>query len=87
MEEKDNKEKLTYEQLNDYCNQLYLQNNELSRRLRAITNIQNKLPYLFEVVKNAKMFNKEFVSSCIEEITIIMTPPTEDSNEDTKEEK
>lgn len=64
-------EKLTYEQLNDACQQLFQQNQQLARQLREanLTNMFRRLDYLFEVVRLADTIkDADFVNSCIDEI-------------------
>ena len=77
----------SYEQLKNWCDQLLMQRNQLVERLRQITNIQNKLPWLFKVIENKEIFKKPFVQSCIEEVTYILTPQEQDETdtEDSKE--
>lgn len=69
------KKKLTYEQLNDACNQLYQQNRQLVVRNRELEQfVMNKrLEYLFKVLEFHSMFNNDFVVSCVEEIEEGMT--------------
>ena len=91
MEEKNvNQEvnKPTYEELKNYCDQLLMQRNQLAQKLQQITNILNKMPWLFEVIKAHDFFNEEFVQRCAQEIEDIMTPPAEEEaeKEDKKEE-
>lgn len=74
-------EKPTYEELKNYCDQLMIQRNQLGQKLQQITNVVNKLPWLFEVLKEASFFEESFVKLCAKEITEIMTPP-EDNQED-----
>lgn len=75
----------TYEELKNYCDQLMIQRNQLGQRLQQITNILNKLPWLFEVIKARDVFNKDFVERCVNEIEGIMTPPEEGDKEDSKD--
>ena len=64
----ENKEKISYEQLNDYCNQLMMQNRQLSQRLNQVMNIHTKLPFLFEVLKLSHMFSEQFVTDTVKEV-------------------
>lgn len=70
--QKDNNEqKLTYEQLNEACGQLYQQNQNLMKQLQQanLTNMFRRLDYLFMVLKYSSTFNDEkFVNACVEEI-------------------
>lgn len=74
--------KPTYEQLKDWCDQLLAQRNQLAQRLNQVTNVTNKLPWLFEVLKSGEFFSDNFVKKCAEEIEYIMTPPEEEKPED-----
>ncbi len=72
--------KLTYEQLNEACNQLFQQNQKLYRELEEcnMTNMFKRLDYLFKVVENANIFNgSDFFNSCIDEIKEALTLPKE----------
>ena len=75
----------TYEELKNYCDQLMIQRNQLGQRLQQVTNVLNKLPWLFEVIKARDVFNKDFVERCVNEIEEIMTPPEEGDKEDSKD--
>ena len=75
----------TYEELKNYCDQLMIQRNQLGQRLQQVTNVLNKLPWLFEVIKARDVFNKDFVERCVNEIEGIMTPPEDGDKEDSKD--
>ena len=79
------KGKLTYEQLNDACNQLWQQNRQLVARTKELEQfaLNKRLDYLFRVVENGKMFSDEFTANCISEIEEAMTIPN--STEEVKE--
>ena len=81
----DNKEskKLTYEQLNDACNQLFQQNKQLVLRNRELEQfVMNKrLDYLFKVLEHSSSFNSDFIISCSNEIEEAMTIPEEKGKE------
>lgn len=74
---KTEKNKLSYEELENVANNLYarLQQAELSNAFK-------RLDYLFKVVENSHSFPEEFQKKCIEEIVSFMTIP-----EDTKTEE
>lgn len=81
------KQKLTYEQLNDVCNQLFQQNQKLRESLQEINaiNMFKRLDYLFKVVELASTFkDSDFVNSCMDEIKEALTVP-DDSKENGKE--
>lgn len=67
--------KLTYDQLNDACNQLFQQNRKLVERNQNLEQyIMNKrLDYIFKVVENATKFSESFVDSCSKEIEDALT--------------
>lgn len=63
--------KLTYEELNNTCAQLYQQNQQLLRQVQQLNNtvMFKRLDYLFLVLQNENVFNdKSFVDSCTNEI-------------------
>lgn len=71
----DNNQKLTYEQLNEACSQLYQQNQNLLKQLQQanMMNMFKRLDYLFQVLKYNTLFEEGFVSNCINEIQDAMT--------------
>lgn len=74
--------KLTYEQLNDTCNQLLQQNQQLYRQLKEVdmANMFKRLDYLFKVVENANTFKDgDFLNSCMDEIKEALTIPREEA--------
>lgn len=79
-------QKLTYEQLNDACNQLWQQNKQLVARNRELeTFVMNKrLDYLFKVLELSNQFSSDFVGNCSSEIEQAMTIP-QDIEEHKKE--
>lgn len=73
-------QKLTYEQLNEACSQLYQQNQNLVKQLRQsnLTNMFKRLDYLFEVLKYESVFkDPDFINSCVDEIKESLTIPEE----------
>lgn len=76
-----NDRKATYEELNNYCLQLYNQNKQLSEQLkqRDMTNLFRRLDYLFMVVQNKDAFNADFVGDCTEEIQAALSIAEEES--------
>lgn len=80
------KKRLTYEQLNDTCNQLWLQNRQLAVKNRELEQfVMNKrLEYLFKVLEYRNNFTSDFVVSCSSEIEEALTIPQ--SNEENMEE-
>lgn len=81
----DDRQEPTYEELKDWCNQLMMQRNQVAQRFRQVTDVVNKLPWLFEVVKTREAFTDDFVIACINEIESILLPP--EVEEETKEEE
>ncbi|MCH3980724.1 MAG: hypothetical protein LKE41_02150 [Prevotella sp.] len=77
--------KLTYEQLNDACSQLYQQNQNLLKKLQEANTYSmfKRLDYLFEVLRNKDSFNKKFVEGCAKEIeeAISIEGPSQDRKE------
>ena len=73
MEEKNINEaneikKPSYEELNNFCNQLMMQNRELGRKLNEVGSALTKLPFLFDVLNYSKLFDKETVDEAVLEI-------------------
>jgi hypothetical protein len=86
---KDNPDKkLSYEELNNTCVQLYQQNQHLLKQMSQMnmTNMFKRLDYLFMVLKYESVIkDAEFVNACVEEIkTAIAGEPEEN---ETKEEQ
>lgn len=84
MEEK---KEPTYEQLKNWCDQLMMQRNQLAERLNNITDVVNKLPWLFKAVEHKNAFPSKFIESCVQEIVLIMTPPEEEQKDAEEEPK
>lgn len=92
MEEKKTKQtkdgkdqKLTYEQLNEACSQLFQQNQYLTKQVRELSayNAFKRLDYLFKVLELADVFNDAgFVGSCIDELKQALTMKEESDNDD-----
>ena len=66
-------EKPTYEQLNNWCNQLMQQRNEAYKEIQNLTSAYQILPYLFEVVKAKDVFSEKFVAQCINNIENLLS--------------
>lgn len=79
-------QKLTYEQLNDACNQLWQQNKQLVARNRELETfaMNKRLDYLFKVLELNNQFSSDFVGNCASEIEQAMTIP-QDIEEHKKE--
>ncbi len=79
-------QKLTYEQLNDACNQLWQQNKQLVARNRELETfaMNKRLDYLFKVLELSNQFSSDFVRNCSSEIEQAMTIP-QDIEEHKKE--
>ena len=79
-------QKLTYEQLNDACNQLWQRNKQLVVRNRELKSfaMNKRLDYLFKVLELSNQFSSDFVVNCSSEIEQAMTIP-QDIEEHKKE--
>lgn len=75
VENSEEKKVPSYDDLKNYCNQLLMQRNQVVEKFNQVTNVLNKLPWLFKVIENDKMFSRPFVTKCISEIELILTPP------------
>lgn len=86
--EENNEKKLSYEKLKEAAGQLSQQNQQLNLMLQQMnmTNAFRRLDYLFKVLEFKDCFNSDFVISCSEEITSMMTPPEEEKDTENKEE-
>lgn len=69
------KQKLTYEQLNDACNQLWQQNKQLVMKNRELEQfaLNKRMDYLFKVLEFSDKFHSDFVVECVGEIESAMT--------------
>lgn len=74
---KEERKKLTYEQLNDACNQLWQQNKQLMARNQELQQfaLNKRLDYLFKVLELSGNFSSDFVGDCASEIQEAMTIP------------
>ena len=71
------REKPTYEQLENYVNQLASQNRALNKRVIELSEISmfKRIDYLFKIIENKDSFDESFVKTCSNEIVAVMTPP------------
>ena len=78
--EEKHEKKLTYEQLNDACNQLWQQNQQLAKRAKELEQfaVNKRLDYLFKVIEFSSSFSSDFVGNCASEIEEAMTIPQEE---------
>ena len=79
----------SYEQLEKDVASLKSMNNQLIMQLQQvnINTLFKRLDYLFKVVEFREAFNKEFVNNCVEEIEIHITPPKEEEDKETEDNK
>lgn len=85
-----NENKMSYEELNNVCAQLYQQNQNLIKQVQQlnVSAMFKRLDYLFKIVEFNKVFeDKEFVASCLAEIKEAMTVVNNDDNKESPEEK
>lgn len=69
-------QKLSYEQLNEACSQLYQQNQQLIKQLQQanLTNMFKRLDYLFMVLRYSEVIkDADFLNNCITEIKEALT--------------
>lgn len=84
-ESEEKQQKLSYEQLNEACAQLYQQNQNLARQLQQanLSNMFKRLDYLFKVLQYENVFeDRVFVDSCILEIQDALTIREEEENKE-----
>ena len=82
---KDDYQKLSYEQLNNYCMELFQENQRLVQQNRQLytANAYKRLDYLFKVLEfSAIIKDAEFINSCIEEIKDAIVIPDEASEKE-----
>lgn len=81
---KTQEKKLTYEQLNDACNQLWQQNKQLAMKNRELEQfaMNKRLDYLFQVLEFSKEFSSDFVGTCASEIEEALTIPQEEAKKE-----
>lgn len=72
-------EKPSYEQLNNYVNELAIENRNLRNKLMQVMQVQNKIPYLFEVLEHKEFFTQEVLNAASNELVYILFPPKEES--------
>ena len=78
-------QKLSYEQLNEVCSQLYQQRENLIKQLQQAnaTNMFRRLDYLFKVLEFESVIkDSDFINSCVEEIKEAMIIPAEEKEEE-----
>lgn len=81
------KQPLTYEQLNNVCQQLFQQNQKLKADVTELSNVAmfKRLDYLFKVVEFSSTFkDSDFVNSCMDEIKEALTVKEEDTEDNDK---
>jgi hypothetical protein len=71
------REKPTYEQLENYVDQLAYQNMNLNKRVSELSDIVmlKRMDYLFKVIENKDSFTDSFIQICSNEIVEALTPP------------
>ena len=75
------REEPTYEQLQNYVEQLAAQNMGLRKRIAETDEISffKMLEYSFKVIENKEVFPEEFLNRCISNIVEAMTPTAENT--------
>ena len=84
-EEGQSQQKLSYEQLNNICSELYQQNQNLLKQLQQanMANMFKRLDYLFLVLRYESVFkDPDFVNNCIDEIKEAMFAKQEEGTEE-----
>ena len=74
-------------QLNQQCQALLKQNEELKDQLRQAAGIDTRLFYLFKVLENRVSFDSDFLISVAEEVKDIMTIKPNENVDDKDQEK
>ena len=83
----ENKEKLSYEQLEEVARQMEGQLRQVYAKLQEanMNNLFKRLDFLFKVLEMEQMFQLEFVQKCADEIKSILTIPEEGAQMDKEE--
>ena len=81
------KQKYSYDELNNIAHQLNEQNIQLYKRLQEanLDNMFKRLDYLFKVLDKPEFFDNEFIDNCSKEIVELMTIPEDNKDENTLE--
>ena len=83
----ENKEKLSYEQLEEVARQMEGQLRQVYAKLQEanMSNLFKRLDFLFKVLETEQMFQLGFVQKCADEIKSILTIPEEGAQMDKEE--
>lgn len=84
----ENKEKLSYEQLEEVARQMEGQLRQVYAKLQDanMNNLFKRLDFLFKVLETEQMFQLGFVQKCADEIKSILTIPEEGEQVDKEKE-
>ena len=84
----ENKEKLSYEQLEEVARQMEGQLRQVYAKLQDanMSNLFKRLDFLFKVLETEHMFPLAFVQKCADEIKSILTIPEESAQVEKEEE-
>lgn len=77
--------KLSYEELNNYCMEVFQENQRLMQQLKQLytANAYKRLDYLFKVLEFAPVIkDADFINSCIEEIKDAIAIPDNASDKE-----
>ena len=85
----ENKEKLSYEQLEEVARQMEGQLRQVYAKLQDanMSNLFKRLDFLFKVLETEHMFQLGFVQKCADEIKSILTIPEEGAQLDKEKEE
>ncbi len=79
--------KISYEELVNVANQLQVQNRKMQQQLYQLMEEHSviRMNFLFEIVKNSNMFQKDTVEECIKEIEESLFTSYKESEEEISE--
>ena len=79
--------KISYEELVNVANQLQVQNRKMQQQLYQLMEEHSviRMNFLFEIVKNSDMFQKDTVEECIKEIEESLFTSYKESEEEISE--
>lgn len=89
MEEENKNEKLSYEQLKAYVEQMQAQAKKIYQEnitLKQIINAKD-IDYAFKCLDHAELFSKKFINMVINKLEELLTPDNDSQEKDFKEDK
>ncbi len=75
--------KMSYDELNNVCMQLYQQNQNLMKQLQQndMINTFKRMDYLFKVLELSDKFDPDFIITCADELKGALAPMQEETTD------